>query len=644
MSKEKGKEVRVFLDSLTSEQKITLIDSFKETMKDLVNSEELRLNELQSEFERITQRLKETESSRNIDDYVERDELYKKKFKLDIDTMSQKNVVLALKNGGSYLSIKNQDGFEYEKIADFRRVDSSNFVFDEETILGSEKPIYVPFLDESTLVASKFVLDSIRVTEDSYLISTKRYKKDNPESNSFVLLTLDQLALTIDYYYTKAKAEAKRKGNEAYERAKESYFRMSEEQRRKYMFPPNLLYGYLPVKVQKQVSKSEWDLMELEEREKYYLPISVKKGKRVSIELDIDSMPSSFHSMYEDFIDKEAIRRDSNGVPNKNGRYANPIVWKYFSDYREMLGYKIKDIKIQREDYSETYKQAVETSFGESNTSDILKSEYGILVKRQNGDVINALETEQIKNAWIKISKVYGNLKPNAEKYNLKISHSGLKLMFAMKALGVYIPKMGTIGVSNKLGEEEFESTFSHEVAHFIDNFIGELNGKRWATDDFESTAGKIAFTFRNSMNKPKKEQSDYINSTKECFARCMQQYFSMKMFGEYAVTRNVDLKKFPEGVPFVKHESFVNQITFESEIIPLIEKFFEENKDVFETTIDLDGTNDIVEVDKTTPEESQEEENLEEVIKGLELLLDIVEQDEKQELLQVIEGLRLLI
>ena len=36
----------------------------------------------------------------------------------------------------------------------------------------------------------------------------------------------------------------------------------------------------------------------------------------------------------------------------------------------------LKDIKIQREDYSDTYKQAIETSFGESNVDIVLKEKY----------------------------------------------------------------------------------------------------------------------------------------------------------------------------------------------------------------------------------------------------------------------------
>ena len=77
----------------------------------------------------------------------------------------------------------------------------------------------------------------------------------------------------------------------------------------------------------------------------------------------------------------------------------------------------------------------------------------------------------------------------------------------------MFVPSYGTIGISDKYGDNQFQSTMAHECAHFIDYFMGQLNGKRWDTDDFEGLAGRIAFEFRDSMNKPKKDQSKYINS-----------------------------------------------------------------------------------------------------------------------------------
>ena len=215
-----------------------------------------------------------------------------------------------------------------------------------------------------------------------------------------------------------------------------------------------------------------------------------------------------------------------------------------------------------------------------------------------------------------------------------------------MKAIGVYVPDMGTIGVSEKYGDKQFESTMSHEVAHFIDNFIGELNGKRWATDDYESAAGILAFTFRNNMNKPKSQQTDYINATKECFARAMQQYFGHKIYGDDAVVIQ-DAREGEASTPIYVASNFVNKENFETKIKPLIEQFLNENSNVFKTTVDLDETNEIEPIGTETnvsEEPVKPNENIQDLIEGLEILLDASSDAQKQELSDVIEGLKLLL
>jgi hypothetical protein len=67
-----------------------------------------------------------------------------------------------------------------------------------------------------------------------------------------------------------------------------------------------------------------------------------------------------------------------------------------------------------------------------------------------------------------------------------------------------------------------------------------------------------------------------------------------MKTEGEDAITKNVDNKIAPEGIEIWKHPNFVNKFTFKDEVEPLIEQFLKENLDVFETTVDIDGTNDL--------------------------------------------------
>ena len=592
-------KVREMLASLTPEQLAELQNSFAETMDTIKNESVEKLETLKVKLEGL-----QTEKKSLGAEYSNWDKKQELNQSIEIvggSILNQENVIKVLENNGLIGNVTDENGYEYKDVPDFRKVDTTEFDFDEKNVLIIPIPKYVPFINEDVFKNKGYIFDAIRITEDSYMVSLGSYSRKEKEKNNFFIATLDQLVLIIDYYYSKAKAKNIENARLSNERSKERYFALSESSRRSYMFQRGI-YRSLSASEKKKVSESEFEAMDLEEREKHYLPIKTYGVKRLISKLGEGEMWVSFHNMYEDLIDK------TKAIINEKGKlYANPTVTKYWRDFVEMINYKLNDIKIQREDYSDTYKQAIETSFGESNVDPILKEKYGILVKRQNGDKIKPVEIDLIEKSWIKIQSVYGNLKAEALKNNLKISHSGERLMFAMKALGVYIPQMGTIGVSNKLGEIDFRSTFSHETAHFIDNFIGKLNGKRWATDDYESLAGKIAFTFRNSMNKSKSAQTDYINATKECFARAFQQYFGMKTEGEDAITRNVDNKIAPEGIEIWKHPNFVNKFTFKDEVEPLIEQFLKENLDVFETTVDIDGTNDLAPVTEAEAEAKPE-------------------------------------
>lgn len=149
---------------------------------------------------------------------------------------------------------------------------------------------------------------------------------------------------------------------------------------------------------------------------------------------------------------------------------------------------------------------------------------------------------------------------------------------------------MQTVASTDKYGNDRFKSTLSHELAHFIDNYIGNLNGKRYASDDYEDTAGLLAFTFRNNMNKPKTEQSDYINATQECFARSLQQYFGTETLGDDA-SYSVSVKELDRTEPMFVNDNFVPKEKYYSVVKPLIEKFFQENEDIFKFTVEISDT-----------------------------------------------------
>lgn len=528
------------------------------------------------------------------------------------------NQLKALSNGGTVVKFEDKTGKMYDNVADFTNVKTDVIAFDQETILVDEIPAYIPFIDEEKFERRGAVLDAIRYTTDTYVVAYADYVYNSTENQVF-LLTLDQLVLTNLYYLTKLKAVYKKKADQKTEKSKEYYFSLPLERRERH-YAQRGFYKSLNKTLQKKYSEQEWDNLPLDKKEELAPAYKIYGSEKIKSNLESNQMYSSFHDMYNVFINPEALRLSSNKVTRLKigeramGAYANPIVFSYWKQFREMMEYKFKDIEFQRAEMSENYKTAIETSFGESNTENYLFADYGVLVKRQNGDKINALEVGQIEEGLNLISKIFGNLKEEFIKNNIKISHTGKKLVFAQKAVGCYIPTMGTIAVSDKYGEIQFNSTFAHELAHFIDNKLGQRNGKRWETDNFESTAGVIAFTFRNNLNKPKEEQTDYINATKECFARAMQQYFVMKQYGDdVEIVYGYGAFNVPEKIS--NQEVFVKAEIFNEKIKPLIEQFLQENKDFFSAELQMkkvveeikETTAEIVPVIETKPTESNE-------------------------------------
>ena len=561
------------------------------------------------------------------------------------------NQLKALSNGGTVVKFEDKTGKMYDNVADFTNVKTDVIAFDQETILVDEIPAYIPFIDEEKFERRGAVLDAIRYTTDTYVVAYADYVYNSTENQVF-LLTLDQLVLTNLYYLTKLKAVYKKKADQKTEKSKEYYFSLPLERRERH-YAQRGFYQSLNKTLQKKYSEQEWDNLPLDKKEELAPAYKIYGSEKIKSKLESNEMYSSFHDMYNVFINPEALRLSSNKVTRLKigemafGSYANPIVFSYWKQFREMMEYKFKDIEFQRAETSENYKTAIETSFGESNTENYLFADYGVLVKRQNGDKINALEVEQIQEGLNVISKVFGNLKEEFIKNNIKISHTGKKLVFAQKAVGVYIPSMGTIAVSDKYGEIQFNSTFAHELAHFIDNKLGQKNGKRWESDNFESTAGVIAFTFRNNLNKPKEQQTDYINATKECFARAMQQYFVMQQYGDdVEIVYGYGAFNVPEKIS--NQEVFVKAEIFNEKIKPLIEQFLQENKDFFSAELQMkkvveeikETTTEIVPVIETKPTETNE---LQEAIETLEMLLETLEGEDKKEVQEALEILQML-
>lgn len=597
---------------------------------------------------------------KSISDYNQRDVIRQKRsdlfFEINKKQVEIKNIdnqLKAISNGGTIIEFEDKTGKVYKGVPDFRNIKTDKIIFDPETILVEPAPAYVPQIDEEKFERRGAVLDAIRYTTDTYVVAYGSYEyKSNEVQSKVFLVTLDQLVLINFYYLTKLKATYKKEAERKTEKSKEYYFSLPLERRERH-YAQRGFYKSLNKTLQKKYSEQEWDSLPLDKKEEIAPAYKIYGSEKVKSKLDSNEMYTSFHDMYNVFINPEHLRYSSDKTTRLSigqtafRAYAHPLVSIYWKQFREMMEYKFKDIEFQREEMSENYKTAIETSFGESNTENYLYADYGVLIKRQNGDKINASETEQIEQGLIEISKVFGNLKEEFIKNNMKISHTGKKLVFAQKAVGVYIPSMGTIAVSDKYGEIQFNSTFAHELAHFIDNKLGQRNGKRWESDNFESTAGVIAFTFRNNLNKPKEQQTDYINATKECFARAMQQYFVMQQYGDdVEIVYGYGAFNVPEKIS--NQEVFVKAEIFNEKIKPLIEIFLKENKDFFSAELQMkkvveeikETTAEIVPVIETKTTETNE---LQEAIETLEMLLETLEGEDKKEVQEALEILQML-
>lgn len=608
-----------------------LLNSLQEVKNKIIEEEVNKLQSITNDIDMLKEEGKLIwEQYRELTYGKEKEELGEKKDQnrnllsvREKQLISQQNIVKAISNGGTLYGFKDKKGGYHTNVPNFVGVSTNSFMFDEDNILEMPTPPYIAVINEDIFRQKGYLFDAIRIDKDTYLLSIQGYDNDMPISlfdySPYVIVSLEQLVLIQDYYFQKAKAYNELKAEESNKR-NEKYWDSLSEQRRESFLNQKGLYHSLPVKIKKTITIQEYESLSWQEKEKIYKFYKRTGAKRLSSKLEENSMWRSFHYMYERFINPEAI------MPKP--KTANPEAFRYWEKFREMMDFMIKDIRIQREDYSETYKQAIETSYGESNTNISLKSKYGILVKRQDGKTIMATEIDQIADSWGKLNSVFGNLKGIADNYNLKISHSGQRNSFASKAIGVFVPSMLTIGVSNKYGNSQFESTFAHETGHFIDYVIGQSKGKRYATDNYEDTAGVIAFTFRNLMNKPKQKQTDYINSTKECFARAMQQYYGFMLYGDDAVISH-SYTELSKTMPIFNADDYVGKQNFKTEIAPLIEKFLEENRDILPIKINFEPKKEL-----SDKQETQE---------AINMLKELLEFQEGAERLETEEAISLL-
>lgn len=404
-----------------------------------------------------------------------------------------------------------------------------------------------------------------------------RMALNNNHVSNYAVVSLDQIVAMQDYYQKKAKAVIAEKKKIETERVLDKVKEWSEDKIKHY-YP----FDYdkrLSEKQKNKYTKEEWEALPKDAKiaEIPFMKspaIQLPTGSRIS-QTDDKSMWNSNFEMYKKFVDHSYKTPKDRG---KNTYTLDSCVTEY-NEVRDQLQWRKHDLAAQREENDSSYDKAFQTSYGDIALKDDLVGSHGVKIKLQNGKEIKANHIEQIKESLSHVYGSFGDRSNIAREHGLKISHSGEKLMFARKALGLYVPSLKAIGVSDNKTHNKFGFTLAHEFAHFIDNYVGNKNGRHYASDNLNSTAGKIANTFRSNMNTA--SDSPYINRTCENFARALEQYHAMRVSGEDAIKSEVD------KVPYHLRDEHVSKEKFNKEIKPLIEQFFKEHEDLLKAAID---------------------------------------------------------
>jgi hypothetical protein len=191
-------------------------------------------------------------------------------------------------------------------------------------------------------------------------------------------------------------------------------------------------------------------------------------------------------------------------------------------------------------------------------------------VKRQNGDAINQEEIKDIAAALDKIGRVFGDLKKISEEYGLKISHAGVKHMFARRFTGLFFDVHKAIGVSFANKDADF-LVLAHEYAHFLDSRGGKNLNHFFASDKSGTIENAIAKEFRTVMNKEqaRTQNSKYLNRTCECFARAIEQYTAYELSPE-------------QYKQYCGNEAYAKGDLFQGKIIPLVKTLITERHDLW--------------------------------------------------------------
>lgn len=402
--------------------------------------------------------------------------------------------------------------------------------------LDTARPSWVPEVSDAYFRKHDGRLPFIKLAENEYLVQVAgtSSRTSSSEDSAYAKVNLEVLAGLHDYYGKRAKAMTKK--------------------------------AIADDIAKKKAEAIQW----LQEHPESLDENAYNKSTRWYYERAAKGEVKSRIKPFRTIGDNKASYDQYYLIQRAAGKATRSEVWAYFGEMMREYKQKTSDMEIQFEDNSSSFVKGRETSYGDSGTKATLLDQYGVRVKRQNGDEITDGEVADIRAALDSVFAAFGDRSSMARKYGLKISHSGDKLMHARRALGIYFPSYRAIGVTAQLGDKHMGFILAHEWAHFMDNYMGgELY--HYASDKFGSPAHKIADTFRNAMMKPQK--SDYQNRTCECFARAFEEYHSIKSGDEKT------LQEYRQG-----QGNYVEPERFKATIAPLIEEFLKENNEILKS------------------------------------------------------------
>lgn len=491
--------------------------------------------------------------------------------------------------------IEFESGQLHKLVADYTDVIPSKVsLVNKKKILDTPRPSYIPEINESTLNKMHGRIEGVKLGTDRYLIAIDRGNDGDAPSyiakykgeGKFALVNLVVLTATQDYYTKLRNAKHDLIVRDA------------------------VSLGESMISIMKKLHEKGVDATQ-EDAEKEAKEVEMLKGKPDFLVKEFAKKALLKYQTYQatnqrlinngrpggysfegfvkntmESIQSDAKRSKPKTISMNKATYSHlamiPFVkpeasteslkWREIQTFNADMKQMSIDLNLQMEEDENAYSKGRETSYGRKGTVNDMYDSHGVVVKRQNGDAITPVEVEELRKALDAVYSVYGDRSSLAKKENLLLSHSGEVRMHARKAFGIYISSMNAIGVTWMDGQKGAGFTLAHEFAHFMDNKLGEL-GKRfnYASDDRQSLEYEIADNFRRSMAE--KQESDYQNRTCECFARALEQYFSIETGDatDYQVRRNSQ-GNHPE------HNVYMERV------YPLVKRFFAEKGELLKS------------------------------------------------------------